>query len=146
MDRHRQVFNRVLEASKYLAKEVSDWTGIDKSKISRFRSGKLDLGAGEFFDLLERCPEDFQAAFWIEFRNAEKGKNWRSLVMEAAPQEEETLRLLVKRKGWGSLIASADHDDIVEILHLVADRWTVFQKQVRESSKSTDESSVAAVL
>lgn len=127
--------------------EVSDWTGMDKSKISRFRAGKLDLGAGEFFDLLSCCPSDFQAAFWAEFRGAEKDKDLRSLLLSATPQEtEEALNLLTKYKGWQSLIMSATHDDIEEILRLLADRWTILKKREHESSKSTDEKPVVVAL
>jgi hypothetical protein len=48
MSQHREIFNQLLLAFDYSAKQVSEWTGIHESRLSRFRTGKLDLSAGEF--------------------------------------------------------------------------------------------------
>lgn len=116
MGRHREIFNQLLLASGYSAREVSSWTGINESRLSRFRTGKLDLEAGEFFDLLACCPTEFQERFWINFRHVDE--DWRSLILSAGPQ------------------------DIEEILRLLADRWAVIQK----NSESTDRDSAALAL
>lgn len=110
MDQHREIFNQLLLASGYSAKEVSGWAGINESRLSRFRTGKLDLEAGEFFRLLECFPKDFQDRFWAKFR----------FVGE----------------GWRSLILSANHDDIEEILLVLADWWAA--NRSHKSSESTD--------
>ena len=116
MDRHREIFNQLLLAFGYSAREVSSWTGINESRLSRFRTGKLDLEAGEFFGLLACCPTEFQERFWISFRNVDE--NWRSLILSAGPQ------------------------DIEEILRLLAERWAVSQK----SRQSSDTDSPALAL
>lgn len=101
MDRHREIFNQLLTASGYSAKEVSSWTGINESRLSRFRTGKLDLEVGEFFRLLDSFPKDFQECFWLRFRQVDG--------------------------SWRSLILSADPADIEEILKLLAERWAIIQ-------------------
>jgi hypothetical protein len=67
-DRHREIFNQLLSDFDYKAKEVSEWTGLHVSRISRFRTGKVDLEAGELFEMLANMPQGFQTRFWIEFR------------------------------------------------------------------------------
>jgi hypothetical protein len=93
MNEHRQVFNQLFLASGYSAKEVSRWSGIHESKLSRFRSGKLDLEAGEFFHLLGCFPREFQERFWVRFRNVDG--NWRSVVKALDVQELSQLLHLV---------------------------------------------------
>lgn len=111
MANHREIFNQLLMASKYSAKEISARTGINESRLSRFRTGKLDLEAGEFFDLLACFPVEFQELFWAKFHCADN--SWRSLVMSAAPQ------------------------DIEEILILLAERWSILEK-TQKNRESTD--------
>lgn len=111
MGQHREIFNHLLLTSGYSAKEVSALAGINESRLSRFRTGKLDLEAGEFFRLLDCFPKDFQDRFWLRFRHI-----------------DGDLR---------SLILSASHAQIEEILHLLAERWSVIQAK-REFATDRD--------
>ncbi|BAZ69410.1 hypothetical protein ACE1AT_28495 [Pelatocladus sp. BLCC-F211] len=99
MSQHREIFNQLLLAFDYSAKQVSAWTGIHESRLSRFRTGKLDLEAGEFFSLLACMPKEFQDSFWLKIREGET--SWRIRVLSASHHEiEEILRGLADR--WAS--------------------------------------------
>ncbi len=93
MSRHQEVFRELFSASGYTAKQVSRWSGVHESTLSRFLNGKSDLKAGDFFDLLACFPEEFQERFWIRFRHVKD--DWRSLIMAASPKDfEEICRLM----------------------------------------------------
>lgn len=99
MSQHREIFNQLLLAFDYSAKQVSAWTGIHESRLSRFRTGKLDLEAGEFFGLLAQMPKDFQDTFWTKIRDGES--SWRTKILSATHSEvEEILKGLTER--WAS--------------------------------------------
>ncbi len=99
MSQHREIFNQLLLVFDYSAKQVSLWTEIHESRLSRFRTGKLDLEAGEFFDLLARMPKEFQDGFWLKIREGEA--SWRMRVLFASHSEvEEILKGLAER--WAS--------------------------------------------
>ncbi len=99
MSQHREIFNQLLLAFDYSAKQVSAWTGIHESRLSRFRTGKLDLEAGEFFSLLAQMPKDFQDSFWVKIPSGEP--SWRTRVLCASHGEvEEILKVLAER--WAS--------------------------------------------
>ncbi len=61
---YREIFNQLLSLFGYSGKQVAVWAGVHESKISRFRTGKLDLEAGEFFQMLQSMPEEAQSYFW----------------------------------------------------------------------------------
>ena len=85
----------------YSAKQISDWTGVHQSRLSRFRTGKLDLEAGEFFSLLACMPKEFQDAFWLRIRAEET--TWRMRILSASDRDiEEILRGLADRWANGS--------------------------------------------
>lgn len=99
MSQHREIFNQLLLAFGYSAKQVSAWTGIHESRLSRFRTSKLDLEAGEFFGLLAQMPKEFQNTFWLKIHNEEP--DWRTRVLSASHSEvEEILKVLAER--WAS--------------------------------------------
>ncbi|BAY34619.1 hypothetical protein NIES2107_65240 [Nostoc carneum NIES-2107] len=101
MSQHREIFNQLLLAFDYSAKQVSAWTGIHESRLSRFRTNKLDLEAGEFFDLLAQMPKEFQDSFWLKIREGET--SWRMRVLFASHSEvEEILKGLTER--WASSV------------------------------------------
>lgn len=108
MSQHREIFNELLTSFGYSGREVSSWIGVSESRISRFRTGKLDLEAGEFFRLLACFPKEFQDSFWARFHS----RNCRE-------------------SGWRSLIMTAGYDEIEEILRLLADRWSLLQKNCK---------------
>ena len=66
MNQHREIFNKLLRKFGYSAKQVCAWSNLHESRLSRFRTGKLDLEAGEFFGLLESLPQEAQEFFWSQ--------------------------------------------------------------------------------
>jgi hypothetical protein len=96
-DRHREIFNQLLSDFNYKATEVSDWTGMHVSRISRFRNGKLDLEAGELFEMLAAMPQGFQSRFWCEFRGQEL-PNIKDVIEQADFQQlADGLTVLARR-------------------------------------------------
>jgi hypothetical protein len=89
LNQHREAFNRLLSSYGYSAKEVSEWSGIHVSRLSRFRTGKLDLGAGEFLSLLDCFPDEFQSRFWRELQVVKD--DWRSRVLSASTEDIEEI-------------------------------------------------------
>lgn len=119
MNQHREIFNQLLETFGYTAKQVSSWAGINESRLSRFRTGKLDLEAGEFFLLLECLPKEFQKHFWTRF----------GLV----------------NGGWQALIATTNQEDVAEILRHLADHWAVIQGKSRAVDRDHKEPAALAL-
>jgi len=89
MSRHQNIFIELFKTSGYTAKQVSGWSGIHESTLSRFINGKTDIKAGDFFDLLGCFPEEFQERFWIRFRQV-KG-DWCSQIAAASTRDIETI-------------------------------------------------------
>lgn len=89
---HREIFNQLLTKFKYSAKQVSTWSSLGESRLSRFRTGKLDLEAGEFFHLLESLPQEAQDYFWIQKKLKET--SIRELVAAVAVDENALAELL----------------------------------------------------
>lgn len=84
MNWHRELFNDVLSRFRYSAKQVSIWSGVHESRLSRFRNGKLDLEAGEFFHLLESMPQEAQDYFWTHKKLRESSLEQMVSVMTPA--------------------------------------------------------------
>jgi predicted transcriptional regulator len=84
MNWHRELFNELLSHFGYSAKQVSAWSGVHESRLSRFRKGKLDLEAGEFFSLLESMPEEAQDYFWAQKKLQERSLEKMVSVMNDA--------------------------------------------------------------
>ena len=61
---HAQIFKKLLKEKKIAQTELAEISGMHQSKINRFVNGVIDLTAGEFFQLLDLMPTDFQQAYW----------------------------------------------------------------------------------
>jgi hypothetical protein len=94
---HRKAFNNLLVDFGYTAKEVALLSGMNESKISRFRNGKLDLEMGELLEILQKMPEDAQSYFW------------EHLLGRSIPLER--------------LVQKMDHDQIRELFYALAENW-----------------------
>jgi hypothetical protein len=105
------IFNKVNEqlGFNYSGTQIASWSGLDKSLISRFVSGKTDISASKFLQLIRSMPTPFQQAYWAE-------------LLE--PQELE----LQQGESWQSLISAASTSDIEEILNAIALRWAELGK------------------
>ncbi len=107
MIREVTVFNKVRSRPEfnYSGAQIVEWTGFDKSAVSRFLNGKTDLPMSKFFHLVNSMPKPFQEAYWSEL-----------------------LSLDYQDRSWRSLISKASCVDVEEILNALADRWTELGK------------------
>lgn len=82
-NRYRQIFTELKNWAKfnYTNKQISDWTSIPPSKLSRFLNNKIDLKAGEFFYLLECLPKEFQQEFWKRYNGNKSRKQELPVVI-----------------------------------------------------------------
>ena len=105
------VFNKVRSRSEfnYTGAQIVEWTGFDKSTVSRFLNGKTDLSVSKFFQLIRSMPTPFQEAYWSEL-----------------------LELDYQDRSWQTLIARASFADIQEILNALAERWAKSEKSKKE--------------
>ena len=61
---HARIFKKLLKENKISQTELAEISGMHQSKINRFVNGVIDLSAGEFFQLLDFMPVEFQNAYW----------------------------------------------------------------------------------
>jgi hypothetical protein len=99
-----EIFNKINQRPEfgYNGIQISRFTGLDKSLISRFLAGKTDIAAGRFTALIKSMPRPFQKAYWAEY------------LQGTQEQQDST---------WSALISDASIADIQEILNAIADRW-----------------------
>lgn len=118
MLREVTVFNKVRERPEfnYSGAQIVEWTGFDKSAVSRFLNGKTDLPMSKFFHLIGSMPTPFQQAYWSELLNLD-----------------------YQDRSWRSLISQASYADIEEILNAIAERWACRNRKERTSSPTDRE-------
>jgi hypothetical protein len=101
MPRHLTIFKDVLARKdfSYTGLEMSQWSGISNSQISRFLNGKSDIASTTFFQLLESMPTRFKDCYWAEFHKEDNNdESWYSLVNRASDKDiGEILAALAKR-------------------------------------------------
>ena len=85
MSRHQEIFVELFKESKYSAKQISAWSGVHESTLSRFINNKTDMKAGDFFKLLASLPKDFQKQFWDRFHDSKD--DWQSLLLSASSKD-----------------------------------------------------------
>lgn len=101
---HITVFKKLLAGSEfqgYTGADISRWSGLSESQVSRFLNGKSDLSATNFFKLVHSMPLPFQQSYWVE-------------LLQVGKQTD----------GWTSIISQASTSDIEEILGAITARWS----------------------
>ena len=104
------IFNKVNSELqfRFSGVQIHRMSGIEKSQISRFLNGKIDLGMSKFFQIIRSMPPEFQQRYF---------------------QEALAINIKVKdlkksdRIPWTEMISSADYEDMEEILSALAARW-----------------------
>jgi hypothetical protein len=99
MSQHREIFNQLLVEFGYQAKQVCVWSGLHESRLSRFRKGKLDLEAGEFFQLLESLPQEAQDYFWSQ-------KKLREVSIKELPIKELIAAVALDESAIAELLSA----------------------------------------
>lgn len=98
-----KIFNTILERQeyRYSLSELSNFSGLGTSQLSRFLNGKTDLPVSKFFILVRSMPLQFQKDYWFELEEIEAGqlnRNWKALISDASLEDiEEILRALSNR-------------------------------------------------
>ena len=105
---HQKLFDEMLNRFSLSAKALAEATDVSEVMISRFRRGKVDLGAAKLMALLTKVPQEAREWYLSELLGVKLNTTLRALIL------------------------SADPADIEEILRLLADRWAIIQK--RESA------------
>ena len=108
---HQKLFDEMLNRFALSAKRLAEAADVSEVMISRFRRGKVDLGAAKLLALLNKVPQEAREWYLSELLGIKPNISLRSLIL------------------------SASHDEVEEVLHLLAD-WAVIQK----NRKSTDRS------
>ena len=113
MIREVTIFNKIRQRPEfnYSGAQIVEWTGLDKSAVSRFLNGKTDLPMSRFFQLVSSMPTPFQEAYWSELLGQERKEegSWRSVISEASVADiEEILGALTER--WGKLSKSQEKE------------------------------------
>lgn len=110
---HQQLFDEMLNRFNLSAKGLAEASDVSEVMISRFRRGKVDLGAAKLLALLTKAPQEAREWYLSELLGIKPNTSLRSLIL------------------------SADPTDIEEILRLLADRWAIIQ-----TSESAERSQV----
>ena len=105
---HQKLFDEMLNRFSLSAKALAEAADVSEVMISRFRRGKVDLGAAKLMALLTKVPQEAREWYLSELLGVKLNTTLRALIL------------------------SADPADIEEILRLLADRWAIIQK--RESA------------
>ena len=98
-----KIFNIILKRQeyRYSLSELSDFSGLGSSQISRFLNEKTDLPVSKFFILVRSMPLQFQKDYWFELEEIEAvqlNRNWKALISDASLEDiEEILRALSNR-------------------------------------------------
>ncbi len=110
---HQKLFDEMLNRFSLSAKALAEAADVSEVMISRFRRGKVDLGAAKLMALLTKVPQEAREWYLSELLGVKLNTTLRALIL------------------------SADPADIEEILRLLADRWAITQK-----GESADRSAV----
>ena len=108
------IFNKVnsLPEFRFSGADICRMSGLEKSQVSRFLSGKIEFSVGKFFQLIRSMPPSFQRSYWEE-----------TLTLNNVSQ-----MLGSERVPWTALVSEANYDDLQEILNAMADRWAELRK------------------
>lgn len=99
MSQHWEILNQLLVEFSYQAKQVCVWSGLHESRLSRFRKGKLDLEAGEFFQRLESLPQEAQDYFWSQ-------KKLREVSIKELPIKELIAAVALDESAIAELLSA----------------------------------------
>ncbi|MFP5274911.1 hypothetical protein [Coleofasciculus sp.] len=105
------IFNKVNSVFNYSGAEIARRSGLHRSLISRFLTGKTDISFSNFLTIVRSMPLEFQEAYWDELLGIKSAQALRST-----------------RIPWTDLIAKASMSEIEEILNAIADRWAQLRK------------------
>ncbi len=113
----QEALDRTLKAYNIKAKHLAATSGVTERQISLFRNKNADIFAVKGLQELLKA---------MDARAPGSKQYFCSLLTGGS----------LKAADWRSLILSASHEDIEEILHLLAERWTIIQKNCGSTDKN----------
>ncbi len=116
---HAKIFKKLLKERKIAQTALVEISGMHQSKINRFVNGVIDLSAGEFFQLLDLMPVDFQEAFWE-----------RKLGIDTADKvstEQENLKESIEKA-----LEKLSPLEQIRIIKTIAEKGNLFEHQNHE--------------
>lgn len=116
---HAKIFKKLLKERKIAQTALVELSGMHQSKINRFVNGVIDLSAGEFFQLLDLMPIDFQEAFWE-----------RKLGIDTADKvstEQENLKESIEKA-----VEKLSPLEQIRIIKTIAEKGNLFDHQNQE--------------
>ena len=143
---HRDVFIELLKLPKfaYTGKQMSEWSGLDPSKISRFLNKQRDLKAGEFRRLLSSMPREFREEYPISFSNVPPAKTSQASLLAhieelAAIKAKELLEAAIKQTRPLSKVQTAakakeSGESNTPSGWLDSENWMELQEEMQESN------------
>jgi transcriptional regulator with XRE-family HTH domain len=92
---HQKLFDEMLNRFNLSAKAIAEAADVSEVMVSRFRRGKVDLGAAKLIALLANVPQEAREWYLSQLLGVKLGTSLRSLVVSASPQEKaEALKLI----------------------------------------------------
>ena len=112
---HAKIFKKLLKEKKIAQTALAELSGMHQSKINRFVNGVIDLSAGEFFQLLDLMPVDFQEAYWK--------RKLGSAITDKVTIEKESLEEAVEK---------LPPLEQIRIIKTIAEKGNLFEQQNQE--------------
>jgi transcriptional regulator with XRE-family HTH domain len=92
---HQKLFDEMLNRFNLSAKAIAEAADVSEVMVSRFRRGKVDLGAAKLIALLANIPQEAREWYLSQLLGVKLGTSLRLLVVSASPQEKaEALKLI----------------------------------------------------
>ncbi len=117
---HAKIFKKLLKERKIAQTALVELSGMHQSKINRFVNGVIDLSAGEFFQLLDLMPIDFQEAFW-------KRKLGIGTADKISTDEKENLKESIEEA-----VEKLSPLEQIRIIKTIAEKGNLFKQQNQE--------------
>ena len=117
-----QAFDKMLKHCAIAAQDLAELTGVSASRISQFRNGTFLVGKGS--DLTTRSVNELLAG--AQKLNPSAGRVFCLLLLDKNPafvDSPDGVTMVLNLNDWRSLIGSASHREVEEILLALADKY-----------------------
>jgi predicted transcriptional regulator len=92
---HQKLFDEMFNRFDLSAKAIAEAADVSEVMVSRFRRGKVDLGAAKLVAILANVPQEAREWYLSQLLGVKLGVSLHSLVQSASPQEKaEALKLI----------------------------------------------------
>ena len=123
-----QAFDKMLKHCAIAARELAELTGVSASRISQFRNGTFLSGKGS--DLTTRSVNDLLRG--AQQLNPSAIRVFCLLLLDKNPafvDSPDAVTMVLNLSDWRSLIGSASHREVEEILLALADKYAAPERE-----------------